>query len=178
MNPFDKIAIQKIDITTFKVDAIVNAANSSLLGGGGVDGAIHRAAGSELLDECQKIRKNQFPTGLPTGKAVSTKAYNLPCKYVIHTVDSIWNGGVENEAQLLSDCYHNSLDICKTIGVTSIAFPAISTGAYGYPKDQAVEIAITTTLNWLKNNNEKIHITFALINDNFEIYKQYLGNIK
>lgn len=178
MNPFDKIAIQKIDITTFKVDAIVNAANSSLLGGGGVDGLFIGLLEVNYWMNVRKYEKINSQPDFQLERLYLPKPTTFLANMLFILLHSIWNGGVENEAQLLSDCYHNSLDICKTIGVTSIAFPAISTGAYGYPKDQAVEIAITTTLNWLKNNNEKIHITFALINDNFEIYKQYLGNIK
>lgn len=177
MNHFKQLSILKTDITILDVDAIVNAANASLLGGGGVDGAIHRAAGKALLVECQEIRKTKLQHGLPTGKAVLTKGYNLPAKYVIHTVGPIWNGGVENEAQLLADCYKNTLNLCVKNEITSVAFPAISTGVYGYPKEKAVRIAINTVLEWLKSSVSDIKVIFALINDNYEIYQKYLESI-
>ena len=135
MNLLDRIVILEADITKEKVDAIVNAANRSLLGGGGVDGAIHRAAGRRLLEECREIRKKEYPDGLPTGQAVITKGYNLLAKYVIHTVGPVWRNGSYNEPKLLADCYRNCLRLAAEHEIKSISFPAISTGAYMYPKE-------------------------------------------
>lgn len=138
------------DITQLSVDVIVNAANSSLLGGGGVDGAIHRAAGPILLEECKIIRNNQYPNGLPTGEVVITNAGNLPVTHVIHTVGPIYHAGDKNQKQLLANCYYNSLCIATEKNLNTIAFPAISTGVYGYPKTEAAKIAYTTIFEYLK----------------------------
>ncbi len=138
------IEIVQGDITSLSVAAIVNAANSTLLGGGGVDGAIHRAAGPQLLIECRRLQ------GCPTGEARITDGYRLPARKVIHTVGPIWHGGAKGEAQQLAGCYHNSLLLAATNGLESIAFPSISTGVYGYPISQACRIAITSTLPFLQ----------------------------
>jgi O-acetyl-ADP-ribose deacetylase (regulator of RNase III) len=137
------------DITSQHVTAIVNAANSSLLGGGGVDGAIHRAGGPEILRECREIRKTIYPDGLPTGQAVITTAGKLPAKHVIHTVGPIYGHKPDREAELLASCYQNSLLLARQHGVTSIAFPSISTGVYGYPKSEAAKIASATIKDFL-----------------------------
>jgi O-acetyl-ADP-ribose deacetylase (regulator of RNase III) len=129
------------DITAEDVDAIVNAANSSLLGGGGVDGAIHRRGGPQILKECQELRKTRHPDGLPTGEAVITSGGNLPARYVIHTVGPIYGQNPAREAQLLAACYRNSLALARQYALSSIAFPSISTGAYGYPKPEAAKIS-------------------------------------
>ncbi|MBN1214529.1 MAG: O-acetyl-ADP-ribose deacetylase [Candidatus Lokiarchaeota archaeon] len=139
------------DITHEKVDAIVNAANSSLMGGGGVDGAIHRAGGPSILEECKIIVAKQGR--LPTGEAVITTGGNLPCKFVIHTVGPVWNGGEKNEPILLQNAYYNSLKIGALNKINSIAFPSISTGIYGYPIEKASIIALNTVKNFLENEN-------------------------
>ncbi len=128
------------DITTFHADAIVNAANSSLLGGGGVDGAIHKAGGPEIMAECRKLRDTRYPRGLPTGEAVITNAGKLPCKYVIHTVGPVWRGGNEGEENLLAAAYRNSLEKAAEVGAHTLAYPAISTGIYAFPADKAAKV--------------------------------------
>lgn len=162
------IEIRQIDITKLEVDAIVNAANRSLLGGGGVDGAIHRAAGPELLTECRSIG------GCPTGEARITRGYNLPAGYVIHTVGPVFSGKQQN-GRLLTQCYLNSLKLASDYKLTSIAFPAISCGVYGYPINEACKIAIDTTCNFLKTDSSLKKVLFILFSDdNYNTYMDYL----
>jgi O-acetyl-ADP-ribose deacetylase len=142
------------DITKQDVEAIVNAANSSLLGGGGVDGAIHRAGGPAILEECREIRRTRFPQGLPTGEAVVTTGGNLPALYVIHTVGPIYGEDSGEEAELLANCYHNSLTLAVEKNVTSVAFPSIATGVYGYPRAEAADISSRTIENFLSTDRQ------------------------
>lgn len=158
------------DITQLAVDAIVNAANKSLLGGGGVDGAIHRAAGAKLLEECRSLE------GCETGHVKITKGYNLPTKYIIHAVGPVWNGGEAHEAELLASCYRRSLKLADTHNINTIAFPCISTGIYGFPKQLAAEIAISTCKSYLENTGSEIDITFCCFGEeDVEIYKKLLN---
>jgi O-acetyl-ADP-ribose deacetylase len=140
------------DITQQAVDAIVNAANSSLLGGGGVDGAIHRAGGPDILKECRRIRETQYPNGLPTGQAVITTGGKLPARHVIHTVGPVWHGGAAGEPRLLADAYRNCLRVAVEQGLRTVAFPAISTGIYGYPIEKAAEVALATIADFIRAN--------------------------
>jgi len=141
------------DITEQKTDVIVNAANSSLMGGGGVDGAIHQKGGPEILEECKNIRVAEWPNGLPTGKAVITSGGKLKARFVIHTVGPIWRGGTHREAELLADSYRNSLKLTATKGLKTISFPSISTGAYGYPIEKASRIALRTVREFLEKED-------------------------
>ena len=157
------------DITLLDVDAIVNAANNSLLGGGGVDGAIHRAAGPGLLKECRSLN------GCPTGEAKITGAYDLNARHVIHTVGPVWKGGTRNEARLLSSCYTTSLNLAATNNIKSLAFPNISTGVYGYPKQKAAEIAVHTVKSYPNADKLFETIIFAVFDeDNYLIYKELI----
>ena len=169
----NRIMLINGDITKVKVDAIVNAANSSLLGGGGVDGAIHSAGGLEILVECKKIRSIQGEC--PTGEAVITTAGRLPAKYVIHTVGPVWKNGKDNEEDLLASCYRNSLKLAVAEGVGRIAFPNISTGVYGFPKSLAAPIAVNGVLNFIKDNSTIEQVLFVCYDDeNYNIYSQLL----
>lgn len=165
----DRINVQLTDITTLAVDVIVNAANESLLGGGGVDGAIHRAAGPKLLQACRKIG------GCPTGEARITPGFDLPAKYVIHTVGPIWDGGTFNEDGLLADCYRNAFRLAFDHKLRSLAFPAISTGIYGFPLERATKIAVRETLLAIQRATEIERVTFACFsNDAVEAYETAL----
>ena len=164
------ITTTKGDITKLSVDAIVNAANTSLLGGGGVDGAIHRAAGHGLLEECKTLN------GCKTGQSKITKGYNLPAKFVIHTVGPIWYGGNKNERELLKSCYITALNLAKENGIKTIAFPAISCGVYHFPLEEACKIATDTVREFISKNDCFEKIVFIDINDAIiDIYKKYLN---
>ncbi len=165
------IELIKGDITKIHADAIVNAANSSLLGGGGVDGAIHRAGGSQILEECIAIRNRQGKCN--TGEAVVTSAGNLPAKYVIHTVGPVWNNDAEKSSKLLSDCYINSLKLAESLGVKTIAFPNISTGIYKFPKELAGKIAMDEVRKFKTDIIDKV-IFVCFDDENEEIYKRLL----
>lgn len=149
-----RVIIQVGDITQERVDAIVNAANSTLLGGGGVDGAIHRIGGKKIYDECLKIRETEYPKGLPIGQAVITSGGNLKAKFVIHTVGPIYGRDKENEAQLLADCYQNSLALAASKSLVTIAFPSISTGAFSYPKHEAARISSQAVKHFLEKDEQ------------------------
>ena len=167
----EKFEIHQGDITKLKVDAIVNAANILLLGGGGVDGAIHRAAGPELLEECKSLN------GCKTGEAKITKGYHLPAKFIIHTVGPVWNDGKHNEEELLANCYRNSLSLAVENGISSIAFPAISTGVYHFPLEYAAKIAIGEIKKYLKENNDIDSVIFVAFDEKtFSVYSKLLNS--
>ena len=166
----NRIEVVLGDITKQQAEAIVNAANNSLLGGGGVDGAIHRAAGSELLEECRKLK------GCPTGQAKITRGYRLPAKWVIHTVGPVWRGGNYKEDEYLAQCYQSSFTLIEKHLLKTVTFPSISTGVYRFPLERAAEIAITETLNFLKRNNFVEKIIFVCFNKN--VYDCYVAELK
>ncbi|MDP8219135.1 MAG: O-acetyl-ADP-ribose deacetylase [Candidatus Theseobacter exili] len=169
MNSEKRIFLVKGDITLLEVDAIVNAANSSLLGDGGVDRAIHKSSGTELLNECKKLN------GCPTGNAKITKGYDLPANWVIHTVGPIWQGGTANEDAMLKDCYMNSLSLAVENKIESIAFPAISTGVYNFPLERATKIAVSTVKFFLKTNISIKRVVFVCFGT--KAYETYKNNI-
>jgi O-acetyl-ADP-ribose deacetylase (regulator of RNase III) len=170
-----KLSLIKGDITDQAVDAIVNAANATLMGGGGVDGAIHRRGGAAILEECKRIRRETYPNGLPTGDAVSTTAGELPARRVIHTVGPIWSGGRNRESELLAKAYRSCLTLAVREGLRTVAFPSISTGAYGYPKREAAQVALSAVTDFLRTNQRLSDVRFVLFSDDdLRIYTDVL----
>lgn len=163
-----QVIVKTGDITREQVDIIVNAANTTLLGGGGVDGAIHRIGGPEILRECERMRADQYPNGLPTGQAVITTAGKLPSRHVVHTVGPIWFGGKHNEETYLGNCYWNSLKLAAENGCVTVAFPAISTGAYHFPRDRAAKIASKTVKEYLEFDSRIEKVLFVFFSDDDE----------
>jgi O-acetyl-ADP-ribose deacetylase (regulator of RNase III) len=168
-----KVFLVQGDITEQDTDAIVNAANSTLMGGGGVDGAIHRRGGPKIHEECKRIRATEWPNGLPTGKAVITSGGNLKARYVIHTVGPVWRGGIRGEPELLAEAYLNSLRLAVSKRLKTMAFPSISTGAYGYPIQKASRMALTTVKEFLEKEDKLDRVVFVLFTkQDLEVYKQ------
>ena len=174
--PTPRLRVEQGDITKMATTAIVNAANSSLLGGGGVDGAIHRAGGPKILEECKYLRERRFPNGLPPGQAVATTGGNLPAKYVIHTAGPVWHGGKLHEAEDLASCYQSCLRIATARRFDSVAFPGISTGIYGYPKAEAAVIAVREIRQWLAAHEWPREVVLvAFDQENKRLYEQEIG---
>jgi O-acetyl-ADP-ribose deacetylase (regulator of RNase III) len=172
------VEIIRGDITEVEADAVVNAANHSLMGGGGVDGAIHRRGGPKIAEECRRIRETEWPDGLPTGKAVITSGGNLKAKHVIHTVGPVWLGGFHVEAELLKQAYRNSLKLAVAKGLKVIAFPSISTGAYGYPLEEASRIAVSTVKDFLEKEGKLERVILVLfLEGNFQLYVETAKSI-
>jgi O-acetyl-ADP-ribose deacetylase (regulator of RNase III) len=168
-----EIHLERGDLTDQRTDAIVNAANSSLMGGGGVDGAIHRRGGKIILKECKEIRRDKWPDGLPTGEAVITHGGNLHARHVIHTVGPVWKGGNKGEPELLANAYRNSLQLSVDQGLKSISFPSISTGAYRYPIHEASRIALTTIKSFLEEHEGLEKVIMVLFSDrDYVVYKE------
>ena len=173
--PTVRIEALQADITTLRVDAIVNAANERMLGGGGVDGAIHRAAGAKLYEACKAVAEVRPGVRCPTGEAQITPGFDLPAKFVIHTVGPVWDGGGYGEAVLLGSCYRTSLELAVENGIKSIAFPAISTGVFGYPLDRATKIAVEEVRNFAARDQSIQHITFACFDQRtLDVYRDEL----
>jgi O-acetyl-ADP-ribose deacetylase (regulator of RNase III) len=173
-----RVCLVEGDITEIDADTVVNAANPTLMGGGGVDGAIHRRGGPKILEECRRIRATEWPNGLPTGKAVLTSGGNLKAKYVIHTVGPVWHGGASGEPELLAEAYHNSLTLAVSKGLKTIAFPSISTGAYGYPIEKASRIALATVKEFLKKEDKLDKVMFVLFTkSDLETYEKVAQEI-
>lgn len=167
------------DISDQDVDAIVNAANPTLMGGGGVDGAIHRRGGSAIIEECKRIRRERYPDGMPTGEAVMTTGGMLPARFVIHTVGPIWRGGNNREAELLTHAYRRSLECAAEKGVRTVAFPSISTGAYGYPKRDAAHVALSAVIDFLRANPAFNEVRFVLFtDDDLRVYAAALAALQ
>jgi len=160
-----RLTVESVDITKLNVDAIVNAANEGMLGGGGVDGAIHRAAGPDLVEECRTVPEVRPGVRCPTGEARLTRGYRLAAKYVIHTVGPIWQGGTQGERELLASCYRSSLQLAVEHGIRTLAFPAISCGVYGYPIEEAAVVAVQVIAAFLKNDDSIALVTFAAFGD-------------
>ncbi len=174
-----EVVIVQGDITRQDAEAIVNAANSSLMGGGGVDGAIHRAGGPSILRECREIRNKQWPDGLPTGEVAVTSAGNLKAKFVLHTVGPVWRGGTKNEENLLRKCYTNTLEICDSRKISSVSFPSISTGAYGYPIEYASRIALEAVKEYIITHETEVkEVRFILFSEpDMKIYEEAAKDI-
>jgi O-acetyl-ADP-ribose deacetylase (regulator of RNase III) len=174
-----RVRLVRGDIVDQEVDAIVNAANSSLMGGGGVDGAIHRRGGPAILEACKEIRQRQWPDGMPRGEAVITTGGRLRAKHVIHTVGPVWKGGNENEPEALVSCYRNSLSIAKGHTLRSIAFPSISTGAYGYPIEEASRIALKTVKEYVEKEGRPAEVVFVLFSESdLKVYLRALVELE